>query len=366
MDVAEYNLRRHQAERIVIEKMDEYDRAPMLSYIANVATAAVGVFGTAALIGWYDWGSIGALTVPVVFHLPLLCLVEAFTPSRRDTHDDAHTAAYKKFGIDGVRDPSRGPSLFDRLSMFIDRPTANALAARAAKDVAKGVFGKSPTDVSYMVKGTEITPAPSPMNTTGPLTKFRMTESGELMMTHTVDGKLQSVGGRPSAARVDADGKVTAAVWHDDGVAAKTWRAGWNEELSINVQMVAGELRLLVNEIRYDVGHGPIADALDRHYDRALELSSIGYVEVPLTLDADGEVNVDALSEYLMTAITSEDDLDVEQAMRAAKFLRQLNMKRAPSSDALSRCPGAERFRRPQLAGHIGGLARLSRHRTCR
>jgi hypothetical protein len=316
MDAPEYNQRRAAAEREIDRQVEALHAKPDYSLL-KAAGYFAGLITSAAIYGFATGGEISGLMLPVFITMPAMGLAAGWSGASDDgTHDRdrLRPAAYAAAGLKGIRDPSAGPTILDRVAMIFGRRTATRIADRANADIASGMWGAKPTDVRYMVRGDKINAMASDIHNSGPVTKIRITESGAVMATHSVDGKLQAMAGRPSAAKIDAEGKVVSAAWHDDGIVAQTWRAGMDEALSIDVQMIAGELRMLANEIRYDVGHGPIADALDRLYDRALELSSSGHVEVPLTLDATGTVDVDALGRFLMTATKPDDDRDPESS----------------------------------------------------
>jgi hypothetical protein len=176
------------------------------------------------------------------------------------------------------------------------------------------------------VQADAITPIVLPTFDVGPVTKIRIKADGEIMATHTVDGRLQSQGGRPSSCRIGADGNVKAAARHDQGTAADMWKAGQGVGMTIDIQMLAGECYSLADELRQNGGQDGFADALDTIGVRAEALGGRGYAALPLSLHADGKVNVTALDES-----SRRQRMDVTAALND---IGRLKRKKGASTEA--------------------------------
>jgi hypothetical protein len=257
LDPAEYSARKAAAKSELDRQVEAWHLKPVTPTVAKAVTWMAGLLTTAALIGFAQASEIGPMVAPVLVMIPAICFSghsSGLSDGEQIIREHHRAKAYTSVGSSGFRDPTRGPSFFDRLSMLIGPPSANRVADKATTHIAKGVSGPDPTDVRHLVRGDGVCHMASNTHEHGPVTKIRLTKTGAMLATHTVDGKLQATAGRPSSVKIDADGKAVAAAWHDGGQLASTWRAGTDDQLTLDVGMLAGEIWTLANEIRYEPG----------------------------------------------------------------------------------------------------------------
>jgi hypothetical protein len=182
MAPTEYNARKAAAEADLDRKVEVWRQAPALPTIAKTAAWMTGLLTTAAVVGFATGGLIGAMVWPVIITLPAMAfsgLVSGLSDTEELARENFRAKAYADAGISGVRDPSRGPSLLDRLALLIGRRPAAAVEARARADLANGIWGAQPVDVRYRVMGEVAVPDMSPTPVPGPLTKIRIKADGE-------------------------------------------------------------------------------------------------------------------------------------------------------------------------------------------
>jgi hypothetical protein len=130
--------------------------------------------------------------------------------------------------MDAVNALEESPALRARLGRLFGI-AGEAVVDRAVADVRAGRWGtreQAPAELHYAARQTA---HGYHVEAVAPLTsglRARVLNTGGAIVTNTVDGKLQASHSWPSALRMDDEGELTQAVWHDAGRPVCTWHGG--------------------------------------------------------------------------------------------------------------------------------------------
>lgn len=187
----------------------------------SASSIAIGV-GASVLIGVGGLTGVGLIAIPAFCFLANDGEEARLAKTREQVIKDHH-----------LQEPPR-ESIFNRLGrLFGD--FGRALAARAAADVQKGVWGTDPKgDLTYQwhTHANRVTFTPvvglAPMLTAvdGPSLKIKLAADGSLTAARYEGAKLQSAGGSyASLMRTDTAGVPMSLAWHNQGEVTHAWNA---------------------------------------------------------------------------------------------------------------------------------------------
>ncbi len=194
ISVADYVLREAAAERLLDRKVETWRAEPGYKAPVKAASTFAGLLGTAAAVGFLTGGPIAAIALPVIPTLPAVFFsagASGLSDTEQDVREYHRHEAYRATGLEGVRDPRKGPTLIDRLARLLGRTTATAAVDRAQDDIDRRVWGPKPSTVTYAVTRERIEPVLDAVREQrilahGPATKIRMAEDGSALVTHTL------------------------------------------------------------------------------------------------------------------------------------------------------------------------------------
>jgi hypothetical protein len=238
----------------------------------------------------------GAWVGPCILHLPssLSDGLPGTSRTERDIYHEHRATAYKSAGLAGVRDPRLGPSWADRIVNLLGCKTAEAVISRAKADVKSGLWGSKSSRMSYTVARERIEPVLGAVREQrilahGPSTKIRMADDGSALVTHMIDGKLQSPKcSGPSALKVDAAGWIGGCSWHEDGVAVRLWTPAPGKTLEdlMDPLSLSAECRTLAEELMDQPGFEDLVVKLDLLWERAVTLAAADVESIRSTSSA--------------------------------------------------------------------------------
>jgi len=298
---------------------------PALPQAAKGAALLAGLLGTAAIIGYAMGGGTGAMLVPAILHLPLLCVAAGASELSGDENDIRNRArhgAYEAASLKGVRDPRLGPTLLGRLAKLIGRRKAEAVVERVPADLAWGSWGQQPTTASYCVRSDSVAPVRSPAAEQAVLaepsaTRIRLLADSRALVTKHSYGRLDATSGNPSSVVLDECAPIAAA-WHDAGRQASLWTAGTKPlRLDVDAGAFAGIVREAADDIRFSAHPDALrlADELDTVADSAGRLAAEGGGTLSVSLTG-GKLDLGGLKLTLMSATPTDDQVGAPAAIK--------------------------------------------------